>query len=126
MQKFPLSANGFEGLQAELYKKTDLQLAETAKQINFDFIDWMNNHFELNEQQINHLKSLNPNLINQLSTQTAIAIRERLSIQLLKPEIKPVVGYGSKLIRSVSKVYELASYHDKYEAEGVLVIEISY
>lgn len=126
MQKFPVTAIGFECLQRKLFKLPDSELATHAHLIRKDFIAWMGNHFELNENQVSHLKSLQPELINLLSSQTSIAIQGRLAIRLLKSEFKPVNAYDSKLIKPTSLVQVLVSDDDEFEAEGELIIEISY
>jgi len=126
MQKFPVTPIGFECLQRKLYKLPNSELANQAHLIRKDFIAWMSNHFDLNENQISHLESLQSELINLLSSQTSIAIQGRLDIRLLKSEFKPVNAYESKLIKPTSLVRVLASDDDEFEAEGELIIEISY
>ena len=126
MQKFHFTSLGFDALQKSLYQKSDVQLEDQAKQINQDFIQWLQNNFELNIGQVDHLKTLAADALFKLSSQTSIAIRGRLPVTLIKPEIKPVVGYDSKLIVPTSMVRELATLDDEFEAEGELIIQISY
>lgn len=126
MKKFQLNAMGFNALQQMLYKRSDAGLEKQSQLIMEDFIQWMDDNFELNREQISHLKTIGAEQIAELAAQTAIAVRGRLNITLIKPEIKPVIGYGSKLIQPKSYVRELVSDEDQFEAEGELVIEISY
>ncbi|WP_231463520.1 hypothetical protein [Pedobacter sp. Leaf132] len=126
MQKFQLNTLGFDALQRVLYKHSDAELEHQSLLINQDFIQWMDNNFELNREQINHLKTLSGETISQLASQTAIAIQGRLPVTLIKPEIKPVIGYDSKLIEPKQLVMELATLDGKFEAEGELIIQISY
>ncbi|KLT67019.1 hypothetical protein [Pedobacter sp. BMA] len=126
MEKFPLNNHGFGAFQSQLYQKSDQELEDEYISIHSDFPDWMNSNFILNQQQLAHLKSLKPQLLAELSSQTAIAIRGRLKISLIKPEVVEVKSYDSKFVIPVSRVRELVSDDDTYESEGELIIEIGY
>lgn len=126
MQKFPLTAVGFESLQTQLYRLSNAELEAQAIKITTDFILWMDQNFELNKQQMDHLRSLSPSNIAELSSQTAIAVQGRLKISLIKQEVKPINSYDSKYIKTATSVQVLASDDDDFEAEGELVIQIGY
>jgi len=126
MKKLPLSQAGFECLQNQLYQLSSLELQIQSNEITANFSLWMDKHFELTKQQIDHLKSLPAEVINELSSQTAIAIQGRLKVSLIKQEVKPINSYDSKYIKTTSQVQVLVTDDDEFEAEGELVIHIGY
>jgi len=126
MQKFPLTSVGFANLQSQLYQLTNQELQSQSSKIMKNFPLWMETNFELNSQQMQHLRALPVPLIEELSSQTAIAIQGRLKVSLIKPDVKPINSYDSKYIKTASQVQVLASDDDEFEAEGELVIQIGY
>ncbi|KQN35824.1 hypothetical protein ASE92_06665 [Pedobacter sp. Leaf41] len=126
MEKLPLSQPGFDSLQNRLYQLSNHELQMQSNEITANFPRWMSEHFELSTQQIDHLKSLPAAALEQLSSQTAIAIQGRLKVSLIKPDVKPINSYDSKYIKTASQVRVLASDDDEFEAEGELVIQIGY
>lgn len=86
----------------------------------------METNFELNSQQMKHLRALPVPLIEELSFQTAMAIQGRCKISLIKQELKPQNSYDSKYIKTATKVQVLASDDSEFEVEGELTIEIGY
>ncbi|WP_316831448.1 hypothetical protein [Pedobacter aquatilis] len=126
MKKFPFTPTGFQELQQQLYQLNNQELQLHYNAINQDFIHWLDHNFILSPQQIAHLKTLGLASIQNLASQTAIAVRGRLKVSLIKPPVKPVTGYDSKYIKITDRVFELAGAGEDFEAEGHLVIEIGY
>ncbi|MCX2574002.1 hypothetical protein [Pedobacter sandarakinus] len=126
MKKFDFNTQGIKALQMELYKHPDAYLAQQAEAIKLDFIRWIAERFNLNAEQLKHLYSLPYPRIKSLSSQTAIAVEGRLPVTLIKPNLKPIVGYDSKLIVPTGMVRALATLDGSFEAEGSLEITITY
>jgi len=89
MQKFPFTDLEGQDLQNQLYQLTDVQLKAEADLISLDFKKWMAEHFTLSPTQLHFIAKQSQKMIGFLSTQTAIAILNRLPIILIKPASKP-------------------------------------
>lgn len=127
MEKFPFSNAGFQALQQKLYALANADLQTTANTVFNHFNKWLCETFELTPSQVGFIESLNPKMTTLLSSQTAMAMVNRLPINLIKPESQMnTLLRGSKLIRPEAKVAASSEGEDGFEIEGNLNIEISY
>jgi hypothetical protein len=127
MEKFPFSNAGFQALQKQLYALGDTDLKVVANTASNHFNDWMAEYFELTQSQVGFIESLHPKMSILLSSQTAMALINRLPINLIKPENQiNTLLRGSKLIRPEAKVSASSEGEEGFEVQGSLDIEISY
>ena len=127
MKKIPFSNAGFQALQKELYALSDANLQVVSNAVFNHFNDWMSENFELSPSQIGFIENLNPKMTNLLAGQTAMALINRLPINLIKPDNQMnTLLRGSKLIRPDAKVSASSQGEDGFEIEGSLDIEITY
>ncbi|RYF19636.1 MAG: hypothetical protein EOO42_14005 [Flavobacteriales bacterium] len=127
MEKFPFSNAGFQALQQQLYLLNDADLQATANTVFNHFNNWMFENFELSASQVGFIESLNPKMTTLLASQTAMAMVNRLPINLIKPDSQMnTLLRGSKLIRPEAKVAASSEGEEGFEMEGNLNIEITY
>lgn len=123
--KFTLSNQGFQQLQAQLYALSNQELNEQAILVKYDFTEWVKAHFELDSTQESFLDALPSKAISYLAENASFALANRLEI-VLEKEDKPIGVAGNKLIRPKPETSVTASASGEFEAEGRLVIEITY
>ncbi len=124
MHKYPFTPIGVAALFQQLYKLDDAALLIEADEISDDLIDWSVRHFEFTNRQIEFLETVNTEFINFVSAQASVAVSNRLSIILNKPDTSGL--RETKLIRSESNLTTTALPDGSVEANGELIIEISY
>jgi len=124
MEKFPFTPLGFLALQEELYLLTDLELKMESTLIQQDFHIWMCTHFELSQDQLLFLTSIDPRAQLLITIQTAFAIENRLPISLNK-DANSLTDQG-KIIWPNSSLSAKSGGIAGYEASGALIINIAY
>jgi len=82
MKKFPFTQSGTNSVLEALYQLGDEDLHKEVLSIQHDFIYWVAEHFELNEQQYEYLKQLPQNLLYTFCCQICLAMYHRLPIIL--------------------------------------------
>lgn len=127
MKKFPFSNAGFQAMQQELYALNDAELQVVTNTVSAHFNDWMVQNFELSPSQVSFIESLNPKMTKLLGSQTAMAMINRLPINLNKPlsSMNPLLR-GSKFIRPKVTTDGSSEGDEGFEVDGGLEIEISY
>lgn len=127
MKKFPFSNAGFQALQQELYVLNDADLQVVTNTVATHFNGWMSENFELTTSQVAFISSLNSQMTTLLASQTAMALINRLPINLIKPESQiNTFMRGSKFIRSKVAIDGSSEGEEGFEVEGGLDIEINY
>lgn len=127
MKKFPFSNAGFQALQQELYALNDVDLQVVANTVASQFNNWMSQNFELTSSQVDYIESLNPKMTTLLASQTAMAMVNRLPINLIKPESQiNTLMRGSKFIRPKVATDGSSEGEKGFEVAGGLDIEINY
>ena len=125
MKKFPFTNEGFQAQQTVLYVLPDAQLKLEATQIKKDFKNWMANHFELAQTQLNFLQELDKRALSLIAFETSFAVANRLAISLNKAD-PPADGDIDKIIWPKSTLSAKADKNFGYEASGTLEINIAY
>lgn len=87
MDMYPFTPEGVQQKQSELYELGDEELMQQAKDISSDFVSWVNNNFELDDEQRVYLQELPENdaLINGWQTASAVLFRQEVSIEDTTP-----------------------------------------
>ncbi|SEL41601.1 hypothetical protein [Parapedobacter koreensis] len=124
MGKFEFSQAGLQELLMQLYALSDSELEVVADSAATDFTGWVLNYFELSPSQVAFLQSLNPQFIVASGVDTAVVLRHRLPINLIKPESAAVRPQTDKLIRRESNLEETSTGSGTVTASGVLTFEI--
>lgn len=96
MNKVPLSTAGISQLETNLYALSDASLLLEAKALHQDFVDWLDEHIILNNDQITWLKSIDKIFRDYISAKTAIALINRLPLELELPPVPPSGGSSHK------------------------------
>ncbi|RYY17103.1 MAG: hypothetical protein EOO04_25920 [Chitinophagaceae bacterium] len=133
MTKYPFTQAGCLELQEELYELTNVELGAEADSLRENFTFWVEAHFVLAPSQVAYLNSLNSHLIEFMAYNGALAIANRLPINLVKPTSRSAAGDpepdpedDEKLIRPKSRIASTGNNQGGYEITGDLEIEILY
>ena len=124
MEKFPFTSEGAAELVAALYALPDAELQMEAAEANADFGLWLVKHFAFEPSQVAYLGSMSPTLLSFMGAQVAMAMRHRLKLELVKPLNKGL--RDSKLIETKSKIDAEGDDSGGENADGSVIIEISY
>ncbi|MFA6276308.1 MAG: hypothetical protein WC622_06140 [Pedobacter sp.] len=125
MKKFPFTNAGFLALQHDLYSLSDEVLKIEADLVLNYFDYWMDNHFELSNNQLSYLKAIDPRAKPLLIFNTSFAIENRLPIILNKARNSNDSEQG-KIIWHKSTLSASSGGHTGYKASGALEINIAY
>lgn len=124
MEKYPFTATGVAQLQLALYALNNEQLHEEADDLDINFVDWMDGHFILSEEQYGFMADSDADIISYISGQCSLALRNRLPILLDKPA--DVGARASKIIRPENKLATAWLSDGNYNISGELIIHITY
>lgn len=92
MTLYPFTPAGVQDKLTQLYALSDELLYIEASEIEVGFVDWMNDNFDLSNEQKEFLDNINEEAINYYGSQSALCFRHRLDIVLIYPN--PVPGYA--------------------------------
>ena len=82
MNKFPLTAEGIDGLQAELLAVEDALLQEKAERLADDLIPWLCEHFELTVEQLESIREMDDTVLLALGWSLASSLVFRLPMRI--------------------------------------------
>lgn len=82
MNKFPLTAEGIDGLQAELLALEDALLQEKAERLADDLIPWLCEHFELTVEQLEFMREMDNAVLLALGWSLASSLVCRLPMRI--------------------------------------------
>lgn len=127
MEKFDFTAAGVAAANTHFYAMSTPELHAVIREVQLDMLQWAKRTFKFSEEQIQWIDALDPNFVFQLSIQLANVMTFRLPFRLDKeePGTKPTV-FGVKRGDSHNPVKSKASSEGDAEAEGELVLHISY
>ncbi|MNJ95306.1 hypothetical protein D3C87_130160 [compost metagenome] len=86
MEKVTFTPNGFKQLETQLYALSDTDLSDQANSVLADYITWVDDHIILNALQINYLNGLDALFVASLASNAAIALVNRLPLNLVLPD----------------------------------------
>ena len=86
MNKVSFTPAGFKELEGWLNALSNAELRMEADDVNADYIDWVNNHVTLNDDQVDFLNNLDPLFIAALGANASIAFINRLPLNLELPD----------------------------------------
>ena len=85
MSKVPLTPAGIADLQDNLYALADGPLFVEAAAVHADFPTWVDEHIILSPGQLGWLRGIDQLFLDYLAAKTAIALRNRLPLELTLP-----------------------------------------
>lgn len=129
MEKVEFSQLGFKHLESQLYALDNNALNAEAQAVLLNYINWVNNHVILSNQQISYLQSLDPIFIASLASNAAISFINKLPLNLVLPDnyraAKAGDGRGKWFLDS-STITASALPGEPVTATGELIYEFVY
>lgn len=124
--KYPFTNAGFIDLQIQLYAMTDVELKAEAQIIQSDFINWMENNFDLSNKQVFFLENLDTRVTQLVSFLTSFAVENRRPISLHKEDPPPDDNDQGKILKPKSTLSASAGLREPFNATGQLEIHVQY
>jgi hypothetical protein len=106
MPQRPFSPEGVQQKMNDLYALADAALFIQADLVESDFRQWIVDNFSLDTTQTSFLNSTDDRFIAHASSASGLAIRNRLSIILIRPSIP---SPASKLIEMQNDIHPFQS-----------------
>lgn len=94
MEKVPFTPAGVQQKLATLYAKSDQELNVEANAFHQDFKLWVAQNFDLNENQLAYLNSLDERFVSQAAARGSYFMAHRLPIGLNKMNASTVSSDG--------------------------------
>lgn len=82
MNRFPLTAEGIDSLQARLLSLDDALLQEKAERLADDLISWLCEHFELTVEQLEFMREMDDTVLLALGWSLASSLVFRLPMRI--------------------------------------------
>lgn len=124
MDTYPLTPQGVEDFQEELYAMTSGQIEDQADDITADFRAYVKSHFNLSAEQEDFLDGINDRSVKYYGSLCAICFVKKLTINLVYPA-PPGPGYG-KWTGSEDEVETQCNKLGDLEATGSVTFTMSY
>lgn len=102
MTQRPFSPEGVQQKMNDLYQLNDADLFIQADAVQSDFKQWIIDNFTLDTTQNNFLNNLDDRFVAHASSNSSLAIKNRLSIILIRPVIP---SPASKLIEMQNDIH---------------------
>lgn len=125
MNQVPFTPEGVTQKMEALYALSDTDLQQQADLVRADFKSWMQANFQFTEAQSAYLNGITGKVLRYLSCKLAIAMENKLDVNLIITGEDDGTGGKSKLIRDhdeTAVVYE----EDHSSVTGTLTFEIVY
>lgn len=126
MEKQPFDQAGLQAVLQALYALPQNELNEQADALRTLPKQWINNHFELDNDQSSFLNSMPEQTIRFLGDQGSFAIENSLPIDLDKQEPSLAERKPDKYFKPKSTLYSQTNSNGLISAGGRLIIEVSY
>jgi hypothetical protein len=125
MERQPFTTAGILALQQWLYGLNDVELEAEALAIETNFNVWVLAHIELTQKQLASFNGMSKRVLNFLSSNSGLAVSNRLPINLLKEggEQEPI---DDKLFKPKSSLMIIAHSNGTYEVSGSFDILVQY
>jgi len=124
MDTYPLTPQGAEDFQTELYAMTPSEIEDQADDIAADFKTYMKDHFNLTTDQEDFVDGMSRRVATYYGALCAICFEKALTINLVYPA-PPGPGYG-KWTGSEDEVETQCNKLGDWEATGSVTFTMSY
>ncbi|MEH6306781.1 hypothetical protein RYH73_14080 [Olivibacter sp. CPCC 100613] len=126
MSTFPFTQHGINQVLEALYQLPEEILLEEVSMIQHDLIKWLNEHFDLEENQQSYLQRLPNNLVYMVSRQLCIAIYNRLPIILNANSTDQLPHQAYENIRAISVTETTYNPSLGFQSSGSLTLCVNY
>jgi len=123
MTKQPFTPQGVSDLQQELYALPEDLLRQQADLIRNDFLNWVPEHFILDERQQDFFNQLGEDYIFNLSAQLSVAVRNRMGVLL---NVSGPSTWISKRLKTSNAITTVNTGKGQISTGGSLTLDVMY
>ena len=129
MEKQLFNEEGLQKLQEHLYGLENQELEREIFELEENFGEWVERHFELSASQQTFFAQMNEKMLRFLKQECGFAASNRLPVTLQKTTAakrSEKDEEGDKLFEPKSKLQASTDAQGNFEASGNLVLQVTY